>query len=119
MSRYDTSLDRERGQVRSGMNPMRAGTRGGRYGRDFGRYGRDFPSAWQAPAEMRGFRGGSAFSYGTGQGAWPRRERYERPRAPFFVRGGGYDAGLRGGDGGRWPGYGGVAFPRRGYDARW
>lgn len=118
MARYDTSLDRERGQVRSGMNPMRAGPRGARYGRDFGRYDGDFPSTWQAPAEMRGFRGGSAFSYGMGQGAGPGRARYERPRAPFFVRGGGYDAGLRG-ERGRGPGYGGAAFPRRGYDARW
>lgn len=119
MARYDTSLDRERGQVRSGMNPMRAGPRGARYGRDFGRYDGDFPSTWQAPAEMRGFRGGSAFSYGMGQGAGPGRARYERPRAPFFVRGGGYDAGLRGGGGRRGAGHGGPAVPRRGYDAPW
>lgn len=118
MARYDTSLDRERGQVRSGTNPLRAGARGGRHGTDFGRYDRDFARTWQAPSEMRGFRGGSAFSYGTGEGAGPGRERYERPRVPFFVRGGGYDAGLRGGGGGRGAA-GGAAFPRRGYDARW
>lgn len=119
MARYDAGFDRERGRVRSGMNPMGAGPRGGRYGRDFDRYDRDFPSARPAPAGMRGFRGGSASGYGTGQGAGPSRERYERPRAPFFVRGGGYDAGLRRGGGGRGGGYGGSAVPRRGYDAPW
>lgn len=64
MARYDTALAEERGAVRAGQYRDPSDDRVG-YG-----YNRGFDprenTAWQRPDQMRGYRGGSAGSYGAG-----------------------------------------------------